>query len=322
VLWLVTSLSVASATPVFDAERLYTMAEQEERELEFGEALEHYEASIALDPSTRYALRASARASWLRRHAEGNFGPLVRLERVRRDSRAQFDGAAMDALAHDLEAFPPGAVRCEARMLVAEAYGSRLGRGADAQRELSSLLDEPVICEGPLRAQAATKLTDLAITRGDLPAARDAAARATKDAPELLPRVKRMERRLGLHRAALALLALSAVLGVWGAARTVRAGKGPLLARFAGRALVICVYLAIAGGLLASAFEQGHALPFVLLSASTLCVAVLARASALSGSRSRAARAGRAVLGATTVLAAALLVLERIDARYLESFGL
>ena len=331
-LWLVTSLSIASAgsvsgavsgaAPREQAEQLYTMAEQEEHDLEFGEALEHYEASIALDPSTRYALRARARAGWLHRHAEGGFAPLARLERVRRDSRAQYDDRAMDALAHDLEAFPPGAVRCEARMLVAEAYASRLGRPGDATRELWGLLDEKPACEGPLRAQAATKLTDVAIDQGDLAAARDAAASARNEAPELAPRVARLLRRRFLRGVALGLVALSAALGAWGVVKTVRAGKGAALARFSVRALAICVYLATFGGLLATAFERGHALPFVMLSAATLAIAVLARAASLSGSTSRAARAGRAVLGAVTVLAAALLVLERIDARYLESFGL
>ncbi len=289
--------------------------------MEFGEALEHYEASVAIDPSTRYALRARARVSWLHRHEEGGFAPLVRLEKVRRDPRAQFDGAAMDSLARDLEAFPPGAVRCEARMLVAEGYGARLARPSDAEHELKGLLDEPA-CEGPLRAQAATKLTDLALARDDLATAREAAARVTKDAPELFPRIQRLWRRRIFRRAAVVLIAVSAGLGLWGLFKTIRTGEGRQLARFAGRALAICVYLAIFGGVLANAFERGHATPFVLLSASTLLVVVLARASAIAGSRSYLARAGRALLGVATVLGAALIVLERLDVRYLESFGL
>lgn len=303
------------------AERLFTTAEQEEHDLDLTAALEHYDASIASDPSNRWALRASARARFLRARSEGAFGPLVRLERVRRDPEAQRDAATIDALAHDLEAFPPGEVRTEARMFVAEAYATRLGRASAAEHELARLLDE---AEGdpPLRAQAATRAVDMAMTRGDVAAAKHAAAQVAKNDPVLGERVSRWARRRIIERGAAALLALFVIIGGASALRRVRSLERAELSAFVPRAIVVCAYLAIVAVMLANAYERGNALPFVLVPACLLPIAMVARAWALVGAPSRGARIARATFSAAAVLAAAFLVLDRVDVRYLESFGL
>ena len=77
-------------------------------------------------------MRAGDRAEWLRSRSEGDFVPLTRLEKLRRDPAQSSDPAAVDGLAHDADSFPPGMVRVEARMLVSEAWLGRLHRPDDA----------------------------------------------------------------------------------------------------------------------------------------------------------------------------------------------
>jgi hypothetical protein len=323
VIALAVAIALASASPKarHEAEALYEQAEREERDLDFGAALAHYESSVKTDPSNRWALRATARAHWLRQRSEAGFVPLVKLERLRRDPTAQGDAQAIDSLAGDLERFPPGEVRVEARMYVAEAYATKLARPKAAERELDALLDEPN-GDPPLKAQAAERLAGIAMARDDVPTARRAAARVTTFDPPLGKRVARWARRRILERGAVATLALFALLAGQAAARRLRGERLGELVRVLPRAAAICAYLALGATLLANAFEHGHALPFVLLPASALVVAALSRAWALSSSSSRRARAARAVFGVLAVASAAFLLLDRIDVRYLESFGL
>ncbi len=324
---LLLALALETATPSAreTAERLYDSAEQEEQSLDLRDALRDYDASVAADASSRYVLRAKARARWLRERSEGDFAPLERLERVRRDPSAQADSRAVDALADALEKFPPGEVRIEARMFVAEAYATKLARPREAERELDALLDEPrakTSGEAPIRAAAAARLADIAMARGDASAAKHAAARVASIDPQLPVRVARWARRRILERVAVLVLGLFAALSARAAGRGLRGERARTLFRFVPRAAAICAYLTIGAVLLANAFERGNALPFVFLPASVLAIAIAARAWALAGDSSRLARGARAAFGVLAVLSAALLVLAGVDARYLESFGL
>jgi hypothetical protein len=92
--------------------------------------------------------------------------------------------------------------------------------------------------------------------------------------------------------------------------------------RIARFAIAYGVYVAAAGALLASGYERGHARPFLLLGAALPPLFLLARAWGSGGSSSTPARASRALVAAASVLGAAFLVLERVDATYLEGFGL
>lgn len=308
------------------AEELYTNAEQDEKDLAFAAALHDYEASVAADPSNRWVLRSNARARWLRDRSEGDFAPLGRLERVRRDPSAQRDAGTVDALARDLESFPPGEVRVEARMFVAESYLTMLSRPADGERELDALLDEPAphaSGDGAIRAQAASRLVDIAMSRGDVASAKRAAARAgSSGALQLGARVAQWARRRAIERASAGVLALFAIAGCVAAGRRLRGARVATLVSFIGKAALICVYLATFAAVLAGSYEGGHTLPFVMLPLAVLPIAIVARAWALSGASSPRARALRAIFGAAAVAAAAFLVLDRIDVRYLESFGL
>jgi hypothetical protein len=307
------------------AEQLYTTAEQEEKDLSFAAALHDYEASVAEDPSNRWVLRATARARWLRDRSEGDFAPLVRLERVRRDPSAQRDAAIVDALARDLETFPPGEVRVEARMFVAESYLTLISRPNDAERELDALLDEPAPKangDAAIRAQAASRLVDIAMARGDVASAKHAASRGGSGALQLGARVTQWARRRVIERASAVVLAFFAIAGGVASARHLRGARVAVLGAFVAKAAIICVYLATFAALIAGSYEGGHTLPFVMLPLAVLPIAVVARAWALAGASSTIARTLRALFGAVAVAAAAFLVLDHIDVRYLESFGL
>lgn len=317
----VTASSGAERASRAEAERLYQIADDAERDLKFQDALDAYEASVRVEPSNRFALRSTARARWLRDRSEGDFAPLVELERARRDPGAQGKADVVDALARDLENFPPGEVRLEARMYAAEAYEAKLGRPRDAERELDALLDEPK-GDVPLRAQAALRLIDLAEARGDVVAAKHAAARVETASPTIAVAVAQWARRRILLRVAITLLSAFAAFGVFASARHLRGARAARLAQFAPKAALLCVYLASFAAILSVASERGHAVPFLLLPLAMFPIVMLARAWALSGDASRAARAARAVFGALAVASAAFIVLHQIDVRYLESFGL
>lgn len=307
-------------SPQTAAEAYYFLADADERDLHFALALEHYEACLAHLPSNRYAQRADARASYLRTHSEGDFMPLTRLEQIRRDPKVTGDAAAMERLARDAEAFPKGAVRNEARMVVAEAYFSRLGRPDDAHAPLAAILAED---DGDplLRQQAAQRLVDLDLPAGRFAEAKSAATRVAKERPALLARVRRLERRHWVHFAAIGAVAVFALLAVAGILRG-RKHLGGEVRAFLPWALAFAAYTGAMGAMLASSYEQGNALPFVAFAVSLVPLALLSRGWGASGASTPTARAGRATMSVVAVLAAAFLLLERIDARYLESFGL
>jgi len=173
--------------------------------------------------------------------------------------------------------------------------------------------------------QAAREIVDAYVAEGDL----DAAARAARELGNKLdPKVgrdlARLARRRTLHRVAIfnvvavllcAALSLALGKGSWGAlARELR--------RFGPFALAFVVYVGLIGGWLASSYESGNALPFILLGGATLLLGAAARAWAVTGSPRRWARGLRAALCASSVVAAGFLLLERIDASYLAGFGL
>ena len=81
-------------------------------------------------------------------------------------------------------------------------------------------------------------------------------------------------------------------------------------------------WTALVGGALASNYEEGNSTPFLLFGLAVGPIAMLARAWSTVGSDRTAARTGRVVVSAASVFGAAFLLLEAIDVRYLEGFGL
>ena len=149
------------------AEATYDRAAKDDEALAFASALSGYEESIAILPSHRYAQRAATRIDFLHGHSEGNFGPLATLEAVRRAPGATKDAAKVDALMTAARGFPAGAVRGEAFFVCGEAYLTELHRPADAESALRATVDESA-ASPLLRKQAAARLVDLALAKGDL----------------------------------------------------------------------------------------------------------------------------------------------------------
>jgi hypothetical protein len=322
------SLEQAALTedPQVAGEALYQLAELEDAAFEFPAALEHYQGSAARSPSGRFAARAGARATALRTHAEGDFAPLTRLERVRRDPALANDPRAIDALARDADAFPPGRVRVEARMLVAEAYLGRLRRPTDALPVLRTIVADPHADVLTSRL-AAKELVETLASAGQLDAAvATARALSNKLEPSEVRAMERLVRRRGVHQFALGDLAFVLLLAILSFVGASRRRALPLvvreLRRFAPLALGYTLYAGIVGGWLASSYESGNATPFFALAVATLVLVLLARAWGAAGSARPAARAARAMLCASSIVASGFLLLERIDPTYLEGFGL
>jgi hypothetical protein len=274
-------------------------AEEEERALRFDSALVEYE-------KVEGAV-ASQRIAWLRARSEGDFGPLATLERTRRDPSV--DIAAIDRLMSAAEGFPPGLVRLEAWMFGAETY-ERLGR-TDLAVPLWKRVadgDDPI-----LRAAAAGPLVRHRLARGDRAGAREDAG---DDAALVrLVRVASMRHRVRL--ASLVVIATTFVLGTIAVVRAPRSHSAVSLL-----SIVAVVAYVVAGGLLARQYEGGSARPFLVLGLALLPILLLARAWGAAGSRSLRARAMRAALCAASALGAAFVVLEQVDAAYLEGLGL
>lgn len=308
------------------AEALFTLAQLDERDLEMARALARYKESLARSPSSRYAQRASTRASWLSARAEGDFVPLVRLERVRRDPAQANDPAAIDALARDAEAFPPGTVRVEAWMLVAEAWVGRMNRHADAVALFRRVVADPKT--DPLTArQAAREIVETAIADGRLDAAVAAAHElSTRLDPAFVTSVERQSRRRAIHAGATGVVAVFVALVAVALALAKRRARADAvttaLRAGATSSLAFAAFVGVAGSVLASQYEAGNAKPFLLFAAAVAPLALGARLWGAAGAQGRAARLARALVSAAATVAAAFLVLERVDPVYLEGFGL
>jgi hypothetical protein len=327
---LVLLASPAGATAATEGEAIaeahFEKGKLDEDAAAFAQALSEYGAAIAAAPNTRWALRASDRIDWLRARSEGDFAPLAALERVRHNPELAADPASIEALAGQAEAFPPGTVRVEARMLVAEAWLGRMHRPDAAIAQLRAVSGDPAA--DPLTARLAEReLVDVLVASGRIDeAAAEARSHATRLDARFVRQVSRLLVRRTLRHAALGVLAGFAVLAGLGVARAARARTlghaGRELRKLAPVAALFVAFVALGGGALASNYESGNASPFLLLGAAVLPLVLIARAWSAVGSASRAARVARSLLCAASVLAAAFLLLDTVDPQYLAGFGL
>jgi hypothetical protein len=318
--------TTANDDPTAVAEAYFLLGELDEGDSAFPQALVDDRAAIDAAPNTRWALRASDRIEWLRARSEGEFAPLTRLEKVRRDPEASSDPATVDALARDLEAFPPGPVRVEARMLVAEAWIGRMHRPGDAIRELRVVAEDPKA--DPLTQRLAEReLVDALVATGQIDeAAAEAQAHKNRLDNRFVKQVGRLIVRRTVRWGSMAVLAAFALLALAGLVRAaMRRELGAAvreLRKLSPVAALFVAFVAVAGGVLASKYESGNAAPFLVLGAGVLPLLLVARAWSAVGSQSAAARAARGLLCGATVLAAAFTLLDWLGPQYLPGFGL
>jgi hypothetical protein len=311
-------------SPRARALRLVEQAEHDDEALELGRAAGEYEEALRIDPASPKAMRAEERAKTLRAHAEGDFAPYAALERVRRSPALASDPHAVDELVRAADGFPPGLVRIDVWVFAAEAYAQRLGRPDEATRLWRRVADDPHA--DPIAARAAIgALVEQALGRGDLAAAEADAARPLAD-DRTVSSVRRFARRRFVHRVAVASVGgvvLFAAIAIARAAQRGRLRAIVAAGRRSSRLIAVsAAYLAIAGGLLAASYEDTSATPFLLLGVVLAPILFLARAWGAAGSPAPRARAARAAACAASALGAAFLVLEHVDASYLEGLGL
>jgi len=306
------------------AQQSFDRAEQAFQAERFAEALAAYREAVAADPSARFVLTARARAADLAAHAEGDFAPLARLSIVRRDPTKLRDRAVIEALARDVAAFPPGRVRGEAELVIADAWW-RLGEPRRAVGPLEAVVADEA-GDRLTRSLALGELARLQRELGDLDAALAAVERFPDLAPAARNEVRKLVRRGRLRTTAIALLA---ALGVVGLTSVVRAtprvgGLGEIpRALLPPLAVAFSLYLGGAAAVLVRLRGDGDPRPFVWLGLGVLAVFAVARAWRFGwGVGGPSARAARGVICAAGVLAAAFLAVERTDASYLESLGL
>jgi tetratricopeptide (TPR) repeat protein len=313
------------------AEALFLLGQLDEDRGAFASALARDQAAVAAAPDSAWATRARQRIEWLTARAEGDFAPLALLERVRRDPARADDPAVIAALDDEAMEFPPGRVRVEARMLVAEAWVGRLHRPDLALVPLR-LVESDLNADALTARLAERELVDADIALGALDEARrEARSHAAGLDPRFVLRVEHLARRRVLFAGALGEIAV--FVGLVGAAcfRALRkrgpAGTrartlGPSLRSFAPIAAGFGAYVALVGGALASHYEAGNAGPFLWLGVVMVPLVLCAYAWSAVGASHALARSGRAVLGGVSVVAAAFVLLDLVNPAYLDGFGL
>lgn len=324
-------LGAATATRASDeglgavAARVFEQAEREDAELSFEKALAGYDEVLRLDPASANAARARARGEYLRARSEGHFEPFALVERIRREPTLAWDARAIDALVRAANGFPPGLVRVEAWTLAADAYASRMDRPEDAVPLWKRILDDPH-ADDVLKSASARSLVRHHLSRRDFAAAQAAAKLAGSEAAPTLTRdVRRASRRRDLCIASLGIITSVVGAAALAVAKAVRRGheRGVLERVRASRRLIFgyAAYVAIVGALLASAYQEGTARPFLLFGIWLVPLVLVARIWAAAGAKTRTARAIRAVLCAASVVCAGFLVLEHVDVSYLKGLG-
>jgi hypothetical protein len=297
-------------------------AERADTRLEFAEALAAYDRVATLDPSLPAAGVAAVRAQAIRARSEDAFRPLARLERVRRDPKLASDPAAIDALVVEADSFPPGLVRAEAYALGAEAYSTRLGQ-PDRAVPLWAKIASDGEADRVLVRSARSSLVAHHLARGEGARALDAA----RPDEALVTKVIQTVRRRRLRFASFVVLTPVVVLTSGALVRAKRRGRTLVgILRRAGASirlfLAFAAYLAIAGAALATGYEGGAGLPFLVFGAALVPLFAVARVWSVAGSPRTSARVARAVLCGASALGTAFLVLERLNAGWLDGLGL
>lgn len=325
VLLAVTLVSVAaSASEGLAEDRVaFERGERAELELRYVDAVAAYERSLTLAPDGADAARARARLEYLSARSTEGFAALADLDRVRRDESLARSRPALDALEARARAMPRGLVRQEALVFAAESERLRLGEPLRAA-ELYAEAAREAAPGDPLGRHAAREAFEAWYAAGERARAqafvRELGPRADR---ELAARAARLARRRAVHLAALAVLAAFVALVADAIRRAGGAGRLPAIGeavrRGARPVLAFAALLGAAGALLAHRFEAGTGAPFVGLAIGVAVIALGGRAWAAASGR---ASVVRGVVTAASVVAGAALVLEGLDPKYLEGFGL
>jgi hypothetical protein len=202
----------AGDDPSAVAEAHFRLGALDESDAEPAHAMAHYRASVDAAPNRHAARSAAMRVQWLSARSEGEFVPLSRFLRMQRDPALAADANAVEAFAREVDAFPPGLLRGEARLFVADQWLGPLHKREDGMRELRKVADDAAA--GGVSARLAERaLVHAWLADGRLDeAAREVETRAPMLDSELVGRVEGLLRRRMLRRGAA--LALAVCLGL------------------------------------------------------------------------------------------------------------
>lgn len=300
----------------------YHLATMADDALDFPAALTGYRDFLRRDPGSRFAARAQARVDDLSSHGEGDFVPLQRLERVRRDEALANSLEGIRALDRAIDTFPPGLVRAEARLLVGEGYLSRLNRLRDAARVLRALAEDPA-APSDLRSLAAERLVDARAGVGEERAGADE-VRAMPLDPEVRQNAAVRARRARLRVAARWTLAACAGIGLFALAWAARERRVKEVLRAWRRPLpwAQLAILTVGGGGLAKVYDEHDVEPFVALGAGVAAVYLVASAWSVAMRDRRWARGVGGALCFAAALAVSFLAMDALDVMMLEGISL
>lgn len=216
---LLFALSGAQALAQPSQSKLVRLADEAESGAEPARAAELYRQAVEADPSSRLARRAHTRLRFLEDRSEGDFAPLARLQQV----RSHQDGLTreeLSAFGAEVDAFPEGRVRREARGLVADLWLRHLDDPLRAREAIEAWLNEPGL-EDTDRHRAESALAIARSRLGDVSGA-IASLESGGFRPELLYlralRVEQVGRPLSWAVLA-AFVALALAMGGWRGAR-------------------------------------------------------------------------------------------------------
>jgi hypothetical protein len=218
--------------PVTAAEALFRLGFLDEEDGAFEAAMGHHRACVEKAPRSNWARAARQRIGWISARSERGFAPLAQLQRVRGNPLLENDAAAIATLAQDAEAFPPGRVRAEARMFVAESWLSRTPapQTQDAILELRRVVEDPS-SDSTDASLARRHLLRVYLDEGRLDEASVLAHAFPASNTDLADQVRRTLHRRALWRAllvaGLTLAAGLAILVARGAATTHPSARSP-----------------------------------------------------------------------------------------------
>jgi hypothetical protein len=217
--WLLPAVARGTSAPQTDSQAQFQLGTRDEEERSFAAALAHYRACVDAAPFGRPARSARGRITWIEERSEGNFAPLTTLAAVRQDAGSLGEGAAVDRFAVQTESFPPGLVRSELRVRMAEAW-LKLGRRTEAVGELRRVVSDSSSGDAD-RVFAERDLVETLLADGQLDVAREEVGAHPFD-PKAMAEVGRLVRRRLLHRAIAASLLLLFVVTIGTVVRTGR----------------------------------------------------------------------------------------------------
>jgi hypothetical protein len=210
--------AASAQDPSAASQAYYRLAILDEEDLEFDRALSHYARCMAAGAEGaggRWADHANGRRQWLLAHSEDGFIPLVRLIRFKADPTLSAERDSVSEFSRDVETFPPGRVRAEARAFIAAALVSPLHRPDDAVPVFRKVTTDPS-ADFMTAVVAERGLVDALLAAGQIDlAAKEVEEHRSRLDEELVTRVMYLEGRRTLARtvpdAMVAVVVLAAV---------------------------------------------------------------------------------------------------------------